>query len=65
MLELGDIIACGTFAGTGWPAGRFLRPADTVRIEVEGVGELTNPVTASRDVELARHQDRRSRSGLA
>jgi len=43
-LEPGDVVACGTFAGTGWPAGRFLRPGDTVRIEVDGIGHLTNPV---------------------
>jgi 2-keto-4-pentenoate hydratase/2-oxohepta-3-ene-1,7-dioic acid hydratase in catechol pathway len=55
VLEPGDVIACGTFAGTGWPAGRFLRPADTVRIEVDGIGELVNPVTAYRAMKLARH----------
>jgi 2-keto-4-pentenoate hydratase/2-oxohepta-3-ene-1,7-dioic acid hydratase in catechol pathway len=55
VLEPGDVIACGTFAGTGWPAGRFLRPADTVRIEVDGIGELVNPVSAHRTVKLARH----------
>ncbi|WP_028935065.1 fumarylacetoacetate hydrolase family protein [Pseudonocardia spinosispora] len=46
VLEPGDVIACGTFSGTGWPVGRFLRPGDTVRIEVDGIGELTNPVSA-------------------
>ena len=43
-LQPGDVVACGTFAGTGWPAGRFLRPGDTVRIEVDGIGHLANPV---------------------
>ena len=43
-LQPGDVVACGTFGGTGWPAGRFLRPGDTVRIEVDGIGHLANPV---------------------
>lgn len=43
-LQPGDVIACGTFAGTGWPAGRFLRPGDTVRIEIDGLGHIENPV---------------------
>lgn len=44
-LRPGDVVACGTFAGTGWPVGRFLRPGDTVRIEVDGIGTLSNPVS--------------------
>ena len=44
-LEPGTIIATGTPAGVG--AGmdppRFLAAGDTVRIAVEGIGELTNP----------------------
>jgi 2-keto-4-pentenoate hydratase/2-oxohepta-3-ene-1,7-dioic acid hydratase in catechol pathway len=43
-LQPGDVVACGTFGGTGWPAGRFLRAGDTVRIEVDGIGHLANPV---------------------
>ncbi|MHC9297499.1 fumarylacetoacetate hydrolase family protein [Mycobacterium sp. LTG2003] len=43
-LQPGDVVACGTFGGTGWPVGRFLRPGDSVRIEVDGIGTLTNPV---------------------
>lgn len=54
LLEAGDVIACGTFAGTGWPAGRFLRPGDTVRVEVTGIGHLENPVVAHRDLPDAR-----------
>jgi len=45
LLQPGDVVACGTFAGTGWPAGQFLREGDTVRIEVDGIGHLANPVT--------------------
>jgi len=43
-LQPGDVVACGTFGGTGWPEGRFLRAGDTVRIEVDGIGHLANPV---------------------
>ncbi|MEW6298057.1 MAG: fumarylacetoacetate hydrolase family protein [Thermodesulfobacteriota bacterium] len=48
-LEPGDIISTGTPAGVGWFRNppRFLRPGDTVRIEVQGVGVLENPVVAS------------------
>lgn len=45
----GDVIACGTFAGTGWPVGRFLRPGDTVRAEVIGIGHLEDRVVAHCD----------------
>lgn len=42
----GDIIATGTPDGVG--VGRnppvFLRPGDTVRVEIEGIGMLENPV---------------------
>jgi 2-keto-4-pentenoate hydratase/2-oxohepta-3-ene-1,7-dioic acid hydratase in catechol pathway len=45
-LEPGDLIATGTPAGVGVfrkpPA--FLRAGDTVRIEIEGIGTLENPV---------------------
>lgn len=43
-MQPGDVVACGTFGGTGWPAGRFLRAGDTVRIEVDGIGHIANPV---------------------
>jgi 2-keto-4-pentenoate hydratase/2-oxohepta-3-ene-1,7-dioic acid hydratase in catechol pathway len=46
VLEPGDVIACGTFAGIGWASGRLLRPGDTVRIEVDGIGHIENPVIA-------------------
>ena len=45
-LEPGDVIATGTPAGVGVfrqpPA--FLRAGDTVRIDIEGIGTLENPV---------------------
>jgi 2-keto-4-pentenoate hydratase/2-oxohepta-3-ene-1,7-dioic acid hydratase in catechol pathway len=50
-LEPGDIIATGTPAGVG-VARRppvWLTPGDVVRIEIEGVGVLENPVVAEPD----------------
>lgn len=45
-LEPGDVIACGTGAGTGLsqhpPA--FLSPGDVVAVEIDGIGLLSNPV---------------------
>jgi 2-keto-4-pentenoate hydratase/2-oxohepta-3-ene-1,7-dioic acid hydratase in catechol pathway len=48
-LEPGDIISTGTPAGVGWfrNPSRFLKPGDTVRIELEKVGVLENPVVAA------------------
>ncbi len=48
-LEPGDVISTGTPAGVGLFRNpqRFLKPGDTVRIEVEKVGVLENPVVAS------------------
>lgn len=47
-LEPGDIIATGTPAGVGFARKppRWLKPGDQVRIQVEGLGELFNPVVA-------------------
>lgn len=50
LLEPGDVIACGTFAGTGWPVARFLRPGDTVRVEIDGIGHIENLVIAHRQI---------------
>jgi len=48
-LEPGDLIATGTPAGAG--AFRdpkvFMQPGDEITIEIEGLGSLTNPVTAA------------------
>jgi 2-keto-4-pentenoate hydratase/2-oxohepta-3-ene-1,7-dioic acid hydratase in catechol pathway len=48
-LEPGDLIATGTPAGVGAfrdpPA--FMQPGDEITIEIEGLGSLTNPVTAA------------------
>jgi 2-keto-4-pentenoate hydratase/2-oxohepta-3-ene-1,7-dioic acid hydratase in catechol pathway len=45
-LEPGTIIATGTPAGVGagFDPPRFLADGDVVRIEIEGIGELINPV---------------------
>jgi 2-keto-4-pentenoate hydratase/2-oxohepta-3-ene-1,7-dioic acid hydratase in catechol pathway len=45
-LEPGDVLATGTPSGVGmgFDPPRWLRPGDTVRIEIEGVGALENPV---------------------
>jgi 2-keto-4-pentenoate hydratase/2-oxohepta-3-ene-1,7-dioic acid hydratase in catechol pathway len=45
-LEPGDVIATGTPAGVGigFSPPKFLRPGDTVRIEITGIGTLENPV---------------------
>jgi 2,4-didehydro-3-deoxy-L-rhamnonate hydrolase len=47
-LEPGDLILTGTPAGVGIfrDPKRLLEPGDTVTIEIEGLGELTNPVIA-------------------
>ncbi len=47
-LEPGDLIATGTPAHHDPPLGapRFLQPGDTVRIVMDRIGELVNPVTA-------------------
>jgi 5-carboxymethyl-2-hydroxymuconate isomerase len=47
-LEAGDLILTGTPAGVGVFRNpkRLLQPGDTVTIQIDGVGELTNPVIA-------------------
>jgi acylpyruvate hydrolase len=47
-LEPGDIIATGTPAGVGTSRQprRWLRAGERVRVEIEGIGALENPVTA-------------------
>ncbi|MEI2663553.1 fumarylacetoacetate hydrolase family protein [Rossellomorea sp. LJF3] len=44
----GDVIATGTPSGVGkgYKPPRFLRKGDTVEIEIEGLGILTNPLQA-------------------
>lgn len=40
----GDVISTGTPSGVGRPRGIFLKPGDTVRMEIEKIGTLVNPV---------------------
>ncbi|AHD02232.1 fumarylacetoacetate hydrolase family protein [Leisingera methylohalidivorans] len=45
-LEPGDVIATGTPAGIGWARDPklFMRPGDTVEVEIDQIGLLRNPV---------------------
>jgi len=47
-LEAGDLILTGTPAGVGEfrVPPRLLQPGDTITIQIDGVGELTNPVVS-------------------
>lgn len=45
-LQPGDVIATGTPAGVGMPRGEFLKVGDETRIEIEGLGTLTNRMIA-------------------
>lgn len=47
-LMAGDVIATGTPAGVGigFRPPRYLAPGDVVRVEIDGIGALENPVTA-------------------
>jgi 2-keto-4-pentenoate hydratase/2-oxohepta-3-ene-1,7-dioic acid hydratase in catechol pathway len=50
-LEPGDVISTGTPAGVGiaMDPPQLLRAGDVVRIEIEGIGTLENPVVDERD----------------
>jgi 2-keto-4-pentenoate hydratase/2-oxohepta-3-ene-1,7-dioic acid hydratase in catechol pathway len=45
-LEVGDVIATGTPAGVGYVRNPpvFMKAGDVVEIEIEGIGQLRNPV---------------------
>jgi 2-keto-4-pentenoate hydratase/2-oxohepta-3-ene-1,7-dioic acid hydratase in catechol pathway len=45
-LEVGDVIATGTPAGVGFVRNPqvFMSPGDVVEIDIEGIGQLRNPV---------------------
>ncbi len=47
-LEAGDIIATGTPSGVGYVRNppEYLMPGDVVECEVEGIGKISNPITA-------------------
>jgi 2-keto-4-pentenoate hydratase/2-oxohepta-3-ene-1,7-dioic acid hydratase in catechol pathway len=44
-LQPGDLILTGTPAGVGMGRGRFLKAGESVRLWVEGIGELRNTMT--------------------
>ena len=45
-LRSGDVIATGTPAGVGigFDPPRYLKPGDVMRVEIDGIGVLENPV---------------------
>ncbi|WP_338603107.1 fumarylacetoacetate hydrolase family protein [Sulfolobus tengchongensis] len=45
-LKPGDVISTGTPSGTALATGKFLKEGDNVRIKIENIGELINPVKA-------------------
>ena len=47
-LEPGDIVSTGTPAGVGfsYKPPKWLKPGDDVVVEIEGIGQLRNPVVA-------------------
>ena len=47
-LEPGDVVATGTPSGVGFARTPpvYLKPGDTMEVEVEGLGILSNPVLA-------------------
>ncbi len=48
-LNPGDVIATGTPAGVGMARGEFLKTGDRIKIEIEGLGMLFNPVVADKE----------------
>jgi 2,4-diketo-3-deoxy-L-fuconate hydrolase len=42
----GDVIATGTPSGVGHARGVYLKPGDRVKIAIEGLGSMENPVAA-------------------
>lgn len=47
-LEPGDLILTGTPPGVGFARSPqvFMKPGDTITVEIEGIGKLTNPVVS-------------------
>lgn len=45
-LEPGDILATGTPSGIGAPTGRFLKPGDRMRLEIEALGAIEAGIVA-------------------
>jgi 2-keto-4-pentenoate hydratase/2-oxohepta-3-ene-1,7-dioic acid hydratase in catechol pathway len=52
-LEPGDLIALGTPPGVGHakkPEPRWLKPGETIDIEIEGIGICSNPIVDEADM---------------
>jgi 2-keto-4-pentenoate hydratase/2-oxohepta-3-ene-1,7-dioic acid hydratase in catechol pathway len=49
-LKPGDILATGTPSGVGAALNppRFLKPGDVMRVEIDGIGHIENPIVAER-----------------
>jgi 2-keto-4-pentenoate hydratase/2-oxohepta-3-ene-1,7-dioic acid hydratase in catechol pathway len=47
-LEPGDVVITGTPSGVGIASGRFLKPGDVVRVEVDGLGHIENRFVEAR-----------------
>jgi 2,4-diketo-3-deoxy-L-fuconate hydrolase len=47
-LEPGDLISTGTISGVGASTGTYLKPGDAVKVEITGIGALSNKVAASK-----------------
>src|ERR1019366_259185 len=60
----GDIIATGTPAGVGAAKGWFLHDGETVEVEVDGMGAVSNPIRVEEPSDAGRGRDR-ERSGAA
>ena len=54
-LEPGDVIATGTPAGVGHSRGEQLRDGDVVRVEIDGLAPLQNPVTVHAAAPVGTH----------
>ena len=53
-LEPGDLIAMGTLPGAGHgkkPKPRWLKPGETVEIEIEGIGICASPIIDEKDAD--------------
>ena len=48
-LQTGAVISTGTPAGVGFTRDpqEYLQPGDSVTMEIEGIGRMTNPVVAA------------------
>lgn len=49
-LEPGDLVATGTPGGVGLFSGKLLQVGQRVRVEIEGVGTIDNPVVAEKTI---------------